>query len=242
MRVLCGGDPRRHGAGQNTNSAVGKGGARGCSNSPHPHSSRHITPRGYDLRTPSLAHASVAGWLLGLPPLLHPAGDRRDLPRGRDNHDRCWAKCAQGPVGPQLGLAHRQQCDLDLLYYMETACVLEAALIVFPTGGIGNAHDFIEYCTATAATFYAAVASPPATPIFWASQCIRGCNGDACATLAASIPLTCGHGFGPYFCYLMPEPPPQPPPNFCSFVDCAEACHPAGSAAFFARVALLRDA
>lgn len=58
-----------------------------------------------------------------------------------DAHDQCWAEC-NGLAPPYHGLAHRQQCDTDFLYDMETACALEAAFIVFPAGGFDDAEGF----------------------------------------------------------------------------------------------------
>lgn len=140
-----------------------------------------------------------------------------------DAHDQCWAEC-NGLAPPYHGLAHRQQCDTDFLYDMETACALEAAFIVFPAGGFDDAEDFIQHCAGVGATFYAAVASPIATPVYWASQCVRGCNPDGCSIADEEVPKTCGKGFGPGFCYLIVEPPPPPPPNLCELIDCEEYC------------------
>jgi hypothetical protein len=145
-----------------------------------------------------------------------------------DAHDRCWAQC-NGPSPPYLGLAHRNQCNLDFLADMESACIIESAAIAFPLGGFSTAQEFIENCTGVAATFYAAVSTSIATGIFWSAQCIRGCNPDGCANSGLPYPPTCGLGSGPGFCYLMGQPPPPPSPNLCSLINCRTDCDtPAG--------------
>lgn len=132
-----------------------------------------------------------------------------------DRHDLCWGQC-NGPSAPYLGLAHRQDCDLTLYGELIGACIAEAAFIAFPIGGFETANDFIQDCGAVATTIYAAVASPLGTPLFWSSQCLRGCNPNACA----AVPPTCGTGVGPGFCYIEAPPPPNP----CQFVNCLTDC------------------
>lgn len=46
--------------------------------------------------------------------------------------------------------------------------------------------------------------------IYWNSQCLRGCNDDACDIRDLDLPFACGQGQ----CYFTPPPLPPPPPPF----------------------------
>lgn len=142
-----------------------------------------------------------------------------------DRHDLCWGLC-NGQNPPFFGNEHRRSCDATFFTEMAQACVVESALLTFPSGDFDTAQDFVENCLGVASVFYAAVSTPIGTGIFWGSQCLRGCNPDACGQVGAPLPPTCGFGVGPGFCYItLPLPDPDP----CLFVDCELACGtPAG--------------
>lgn len=168
-----------------------------------------------------LLSLTVNAWAIGdQPKPPWPDGCSVQLPlyvqRGLDKlflnactrHDQCWATC-NGEFAPFLGLGHKAQCDLTFLSEMEAACVAIASTIVLPFGDIDNVTDFIEDCSTVAATFFVAVATPLTDHIFWESQCIRGCNRDACPlALPPRIRLEppCGTGLGPCQCYLKATP------------------------------------
>ncbi|HEX2162975.1 MAG TPA: hypothetical protein VHM02_03415, partial [Thermoanaerobaculia bacterium] len=128
-----------------------------------------------------------------------------------DNHDRCWRRC-NGPDPPYLGLAHRRDCDFRFLLDMEAACAAWSVVLAYPGSGWNDVGDFLEDCSAVAGTFAAAVASPIATRIFWATQCEHGCNPDGCTFAPAPWNPLCGRGQ----CYLylsLPFPSPDDPPE-----------------------------
>ena len=130
-----------------------------------------------------------------------------------DQHDLCWAQC-NGENPPFLGTGHKTSCDLQFLADMSAACLARSAQVALPLGDIDSIQEFIETCEGVAATFYAAVATPLTNAVFNTSQCLRGCNPNACTAVSLPLPATCGNGVGPGFCYLSANF------NFCNFVNC----------------------
>lgn len=94
-------------------------------------------------------------------------------------HDYCYGECnPQG--GPYFGYGHKEGCDATLAVELDTACSVEAAALTFPLDDIPDANTFLKICAGLAATFVAAVNTPPAFSYFSSDQCFYGCNADFC--------------------------------------------------------------
>ena len=108
-------------------------------------------------------------------------------------HDRCWAAC-NGPNPPYHGLRWKEGCDAMFWTYMTTACEIAQSRYLD--------DDFWDFCKAEATAFVTAVNTPPAFDNYWRSQCMRGCNPDACWEAGMQLPWTCGNGNGVGACYV----------------------------------------
>lgn len=103
-------------------------------------------------------------------------------------HDYCYGQCnPQG--GPYFGYGHKEACDATLAVELETACSVEAASLTFPLDDIQDSSTFLEVCAGLAATFTAAVNTPPGFSAYAEDQCALGCNANFCgATPDPSYP------------------------------------------------------
>ncbi|HEX2163573.1 MAG TPA: hypothetical protein VHM02_06455 [Thermoanaerobaculia bacterium] len=131
--------------------------------------------------------AAAQGCTLGLPVAIENAID--DLLLGAcDRHDDCWR--TRNPCGgPYLGTDWKAACDLDFLADLTAVCAAATTIFSFPNPSFASAADFLEDCEAGAAAAYAGVSV--SFHLWNGTQCLNGCNLDACNAIGAQLPWHC---------------------------------------------------
>lgn len=138
---------------------------------------------GFALAPPAMAQ----GCTLGLPSSIENALDSLLL-GACDRHDACW-RTLNSCGGPYLDATWKANCDLQFLADLTGVCVTATTIITFPNVDFSNAEDFLQACEAGAAAAYAGVSV--AFPVWYTTQCINGCNRDACQRAGLTLPPYC---------------------------------------------------